>query len=887
MNIFSAPAIIKSVKTQYISILIGFLISCFFTFTAYDYIQRTQQNDYVKTESKTYDTIEILQHRYDDLKLTSQPFRTTKARTALIAIDNASVDEIGRWPWSRDVIHDITSELLKYGVNNVAFDVVFSEPERENPLADKQFGQLIEKNTDRIILGTAGTSEISSRLPPYQDICRLEAFLQFGGDNLVKPNITFIVNDETESFESYNWRYLFQIIFSNIKTTAENEYFKNSQISRSKPLNQFQKNALNTKIIRSVNNYCDQWLTESDEFQHGENFQKLSPIYQETFKKILSDQDLKKELSKIKKVKAHPIRQYVDWLANIPEIQNPSSYTAGFNTAFDSSGLIRHYNLFNRIGFKIGSSYIPSLAMQMYLISQNKRADILFSDSKTSEEKLIKEFLIKDSDDDKKPPLDFKVDEFARIRLNYLGGTNSFYYVSAKDLLQKNSDSISVRVKNKDGYIQEEEHLKSDFFKNRSVIVGASALGIGDIRNTPVQVAMPGPETHLNAYANLIDQNYILDIKNSQKIIPIVTFLLGLIITFIWAYSSPLISPVILILSLLIAYFVDFQIFLKTQIMTTTWPLYAVVTFSFFIIIVFKYFTEERSKKKIRQAFSKYVSPAVVDELLKSEKNLALGGKKQRLTVMFSDLRGFTTFSEKLDPQQLSEFLNIYFTKMTDEVFKANGTLDKFIGDAVMAFFGAPLTYKNNAENACRCALNSLLRLTELNVEFQKQGYPMLDMGIGLNTGDMSVGNMGSSTLQNYTVLGDSVNLAARLEGLNKDYGTHIIIGSDTYEEVKNIFVCRELDLVRVKGKKEATPIYQLISEKLSSEKDINWLIEYNKARMAYKNKNFVEASRLYENCIAMNPKDKTSKMFLKRCDDFKINPPDENWDGTYNLDHK
>ena len=874
-------------KTQYISILIGFLISCSFTYTAYEYIQRSQQNAYVKIESKTYDTIEILQHRYDDLKLTSQPFRTTQARTALIAIDNASVDEIGRWPWSREVINDITSELLKYGVNNVAFDVVFSEPERENPLADKQFGQLIEKNTDRIILGTAGTSEISSQLPPYQDICRLEAFLQFGGDNLVKPNITFVVDDETESFETYNWQYLFKIIFSNIKESAEQEYYKNTQLSQSVPLNQFQKNALNAKIFRSVNNYCNSWLTENDEFQMGENFQKLSPIYQETFKKILSDQDLKNELSKIKKVKAHPIRQYVDWLANIPEIQNPSSYTAGFNTAFDSSGLIRHYNLFNRIGFKIGSSYIPSLAMQMYLISQNKRADILFSDSKTSEEKFIKEFLIKDSDDDKKPALDFKVDEFARIRLNYLGGTNSFYYVSAKDLLQKNSETISVRVKNKDGYIQEEEHLKSDFFKNRSVLVGASALGIGDIRNTPVQVAMPGPETHLNAYANLIDQNYILDIKNSQKIIPVVTFLLGLIITFIWAYSSPLISPVILILSVLIGYYVDFQVFLKTQIMTTTWPLYGVVTFSFVSIIVFKYFTEERSKKKIRQAFSKYVSPAVVDELLKNEKNLALGGKKQRLTVMFSDLRGFTTFSEKLDPQQLSEFLNVYFTKMTDEVFKAQGTLDKFIGDAVMAFFGAPLTYKNNAENACRCALNSLERLTELNIEFQKQGYPLLDMGIGLNTGDMSVGNMGSSTLQNYTVLGDSVNLAARLEGLNKDYGTHIIIGSDTYEEVKNIFICRELDLVRVKGKKEATPIYELISEKLKSETDKNWLIEYNKARAAYKNKNFVDASTLYEKCIVMNPQDKTSKVFLKRCDDFKMNPPDENWDGTYNLDHK
>ena len=321
--------------------------------------------------------------------------------------------------------------------------------------------------------------------------------------------------------------------------------------------------------------------------------------------------------------------------------------------------------------------------------------------------------------------------------------------------------------------------------------------------------------------------------------------------------------------------------------MTTTWPLFAVLIFSFLSILIYKYFTEERSKKKIRQAFSKYVSPAVVDELLKSEKNLALGGKKQRLTVMFSDLRGFTTFSEQLDPQELSAFLNIYFTKMTAEVFNAKGTLDKFIGDAVMAFFGAPLSYKNNTENACRCALRSLDRLKELNVEFQKQGYPLLQMGIGLNTGDVSVGNMGSETLQNYTVLGDSVNLASRLEGLNKDYGTEVIIGPDTFEEIKNIFTCRELDLVRVKGKKEALYIYELISDSKISAVEQSWLTQYNKARECYKNKKFKEAVNEYKNCLEIKQSDKTAQIFLKRSEEFILAVPDSDWDGAYNLDHK
>lgn len=874
-------------KTQYVSIFIGLTISIICTIFSYNYIERINQNEYVKSTSKFYDTIEIIQHRYDDLKLISQPRRSTKARTALIAIDNASVEEIGRWPWSRDIIQEITSELLKYQVTTVAFDMVFSEPQRENPEIDKNFGKFIEANADRIILGSAGSTQISSKSPPYQDICRLESFLYYGGKDLVKLSPSFVVDDETQSFETYNWQYLFQNIFSNLKNITTKNFYKTYNLDSKSKLTQFQKNSLQAKIIRDANTYCDIWLTEDDFFIGKNATEAVLSVYSETFKHKVLQNNFMNEIENIRNIKAHPIQQYSDWLSNIPEIQNPSNYTAGFNTAMDLSGLIRHYHLFNRIGFKIGSSFIPSLAMQMYLLSEKKRAEILFSEQKSSPVKYIKEFLIKDIDNDKAPALDLKVDEFARIRLNYLGGTNSFYYISAKDLLEKNSDVIRVQIKKSNGSTTDEIVKKADFFKDRSVLVGASALGIGDIRNTPVQVAMPGPETHLNAYANLIDKNYVLDVKNSAQIIPIATLILGLLATLIWSLSSSLVSPIILSLTLFSAWQLDLQLFLRTQIMTTTWPLYLVLILTFLGILIFKYFTEERNKRKIRQAFSKYVSPSVVDELLKSDKNLALGGKKQRLTVMFSDLRGFTTFSEKLDPQQLSEFLNIYFTKMTDEVFKANGTLDKFIGDAVMAFFGAPLTYKNNAENACRCALKSLERLAELNLDFQKKGYPILEMGIGINTGDMSVGNMGSSTVQNYTVLGDSVNLAARLESLNVDYHTQIIIGPDTYAEVKDIFTCRELDLVRVKGKNEVTPIYQLICEGALAPQHKNWLSEYNSARQAYKAKNFIFAENLFMNCLTLKPDDYVAKIFLERSKNYIKNPPVSDWDGAYTLEHK
>ena len=874
-------------KNHLISILIGLVISLAISLTAYQFIVRKNQNSYVKSKSTVFDSLEVFQNRYDDLKLTSQPFRQTQAKTALIAIDDASIEEIGRWPWSRDIILKMTEELLKYNVKSVAYDIVFSEPERENPKADELLGQLIEKNSDRIILGTAATNITPVTSPPYQDICRLEVFQYFGGDSLIKPNLTFIVDDETNTFETYKWQYFFKTIFDNLAVISKEQFYKNYEIPVGQQLDQIQKNALHRKVVRDANNYCDDWLTENDIFLDKNNDDVILSLYSETIGKKLNKDSLRSEIEIIKKINPHPIQQYTDWLTNIPSIQNPAQYTAGFNAAFDFSGLIRYYHLFNRIGFKIGSSYIPSLAMQMYLISEKKRAEILISESFLKKEKYIKEFYIKDAENDSAPPLNLKIDEFARIRLNYLGGTNSFYYVSAKDLLNTKSEQITVTVKNQDGYTTRETFPKKDFFNQRSVLFGASALGIGDIRNTPVQVAMPGPETHLNAYANLVDKNYILDIQKAEYVIPFITLIAGILFTLIWTYASSLYSPFILVFLFFIGYFIDYQIFLKQKIMTTTWPLYVVAFISFMGIFLYKYFTEERSRQKIKKAFSKYVSPAVVEELLKNEKNLELGGKKQRLTVMFSDLRGFTSFSEKLDPEELTNFLNIYFTKMTEEVFNAKGTLDKFIGDAVMAFFGAPLSYKNNAENACRCALRSLDRLAELNADFKAKGFPLLDMGIGINTGEMSVGNMGSETLQNYTVLGDSVNLASRLEGLNKDYGTKIIIGPETIKEIDQLFIHRELDLVRVKGKKEALPIFELIADIQQKNNFENWLKIYNLARIEYKNRNFVEAKNLYQQAHQLNQNDTASLIFAKRCELYLINPPDDLWDGVYNLDHK
>ncbi|MEZ4872606.1 MAG: adenylate/guanylate cyclase domain-containing protein [Bdellovibrionales bacterium] len=252
------------------------------------------------------------------------------------------------------------------------------------------------------------------------------------------------------------------------------------------------------------------------------------------------------------------------------------------------------------------------------------------------------------------------------------------------------------------------------------------------------------------------------------------------------------------------------------------------------------------------------------------------------MSVFFSDVRGFTTISEQLDPQALSDLLNSYLTPMTDLVFKNKGTLDKYMGDAVMAFFGAPIAYPDHAAAACRCAIQSLEKLKELQKEYEEKGLPMIDIGIGINTGEMSVGNMGSETVRNYTVMGDAVNLGSRLEGINKQYGTRIIISEYTYENVKDQFLCREIDWVRVKGKVEPVRIYECIAEGSGPQPIVDIVEHFNQGFALYHEKKFKEAIDCFSKALDINPEDGPSKLYLERCDDYIQSPPPEDWDGVF-----
>jgi adenylate cyclase len=285
--------------------------------------------------------------------------------------------------------------------------------------------------------------------------------------------------------------------------------------------------------------------------------------------------------------------------------------------------------------------------------------------------------------------------------------------------------------------------------------------------------------------------------------------------------------------------------------------------------------TEGREKAHLRAVFSQYVSRQVVDRILADPKRARLGGERKVLTVLFSDIRGFSAFSEGMGPEELANFISEYLTPMTELVLDSGGTLDKYIGDAVMAIWAAPVHYPDHAERACDVALKMQAALVELNKKWKAEGKPAVAIGVGINTGPMSVGNMGTPARFDYTVLGDQVNLGARLEALTKEYGVDILVGEETAKEAGSKFVFREIDVVRVKGRAGAAPCYELVGRTGSAEVDPRFV----DALAAYRRRDFAAARAAFEVLAAS---DRTAAIFARRCAALAADPPPPDWDGVY-----
>lgn len=531
---------------------------------------------------------------------------------------------------------------------------------------------------------------------------------------------------------------------------------------------------------------------------------------------------------------------------NLPQLAEAAGDLGYFNTVPDPDGIVRRAPL----AIEYGGAAYPHLSVEAVRKYLDAPAPVIN----------VAEYGVESIDVGN---LNIPVDERGYLIINYRGPRKTFPHYSFSDVL---SGAVPPGT-----------------FRDKIVLVGATATGIYDMRAAPFTGTFPGVEIHANIIDTMLRGDFIHR-PDWVIIFDIFAIVLpGLILSLLLPRISA-VSTAVITLAMALAYIL-FNTYAFRHLglwLIEVYPLFTI----FFVsgsVMVFQFTSAERKRRQIREAFSHYVSPPLVEEIASNPGKLVLGGEERRLTVLFSDIRGFTTISEGIkNPQALVRLMNSYFTPMTEVILSNGGTIDKYMGDSIMAFWGAPVWQEDHAARACRAALEMRAKLFELKDVWRGMRIRELDIGIGISTGALTVGNMGSMTRFDYTVIGDTVNIGSRLESLNKVYGTHIIVPKYTYEDVKDEFVLRELDFIRVKGKKLPLRIYELMGTSEDRE-DLAKMVElFEKGLEAYRVQDWDTAEVYFRTVLELAPDDGPSKAFIDRVNTLRTIGVPQAWDGIF-----
>ncbi len=711
---------------------------------------------------------EELELKAFDLRLRARGSIATSEQVSIVAIDEESLEKIGRWPWSRDIMAKLVKEIDSHSPRAVGYDISFFDPQ-ENPAQNEIL--LLAKHAAR--LGIQVTPELMGYLKERLTVTNADLQLALALQNATSPQIL---------------GYYFNL------------------------------------------------ASNAQEIAHTLDSAASYPI-QKTVKNV--------------EIKDPPVPRARKARTNIEILARAALSQAYFNIIPDDDGTIRRYPL--TIAYD-GQFYQP-LAAALACLTDPRRPPTLF---------LGPVGLMGAELGDRFAPSD----ESGRVILNYRGPERTITHVPAWKILQGTADG--------------------NVLTNRFLMVGVTAPAVYDLRVTPYGVAYPGLEIQATALDNILQEDFIR--KPGWAPLFDLTAIIGLgliCLVFLWRMNP--VGSVFGFVFLFAGYLALNQYFFVQHLywLNLIYPLTTFLT-CYLGLNVYRFIFADKQKRQIRQAFSKYLDPHVVEDVVDDPDKLRLGGVKQDLTVLFSDIRGFTSISEKLSPEALVRLLNDYLTEMTSIVMDRRGLLDKYIGDAVMAVFGAPRHYPDHARMGCLVALEMIERLEKLNDKWKVQDWgktgppPPLEIGVGVNTGPMVAGNMGSRDRFDYTVMGDNVNLGSRLEGLNKVYKTHIIISQATLDQLGDEFWVRCLDRVRVKGKGDPVAIYELLGEKIEGVAcSLDYLIEYENARQLYEQGHFTEADTKFAGLQEEAPLDPVLDLYRARLRQLILDPP-EKWDGVY-----
>ncbi len=528
----------------------------------------------------------------------------------------------------------------------------------------------------------------------------------------------------------------------------------------------------------------------------------------------------------------------------LPELAAAATAAGFFNTSPDSDGILR------RVPFLLsyrGNVY-PSLSLAT-LLTALRRSDLLVKMDPDG----IKSVRL--------PGVEVPLDQHGRFLVNFRGPRHTFPYISASDIRSDRVDPTAL--------------------KGKIAFIGTSAAGLMDLRTIALDPVYPGVESHANIVDAILSKDFVHIPAYAPGIELLATILTGLLSTLLLVRATALLSLPVLGALAAGLWFGSASIYSAWRIFLSPVSPVIVLAANFAVLSLVKFWQEERQKKFIHSAFSHYLAPSVIEQIMKDPGRLTLDGEEKEVTILFSDVRGFTTLSEQLSPTQVTDLLHEYLTPMTRLVTEHDGTLDKFIGDAVMAFWNAPLDVPDHPYKAVTAALSMLDTLKELNVSFNDKFGFGIKIGVGLHCGKVRVGNMGSADLFAYTLIGDNVNLTSRLEGLTKYYGQEILVTDAIRMACGERLFFLEMDRVRVKGKNEPVTIFTVHRHETAASRSEEFEA-YARAYSFYQDARFKEAGALFDGLKAAHPESLLYAMYAERCEHLASEPPGGEWDGVY-----
>ncbi len=704
----------------------------------------------------------------------------------IAAIDEKSIDELGRWPWPRKHLTRLVEKLVEEEAKVIGLDMVFSSPDESSGI------ESLKKLQRELISKTEGSAEV------FQTVER------------------FIRNAEYDKQ------------FSEV-------------LGKSK---------------RSVLGYFFHFHPEgldhlSEDALHG------------FFKNIKSSQFVgfiksseKVDLSSVDFRSAYAVE------SNIPILSKAVRQSGFISTDVAPDGSIRKIPLIVKYHDPESDQdyFFPPLAIRV--LEKFLEGTLLFR---------VDEFGVQNVLLDGDFPLEILTNVKGETQINFMGARGGFPTYSVTDIIHGRQDLVP-----------------QGSLRDKIVLIGATAPGLENIKITPFDPNYPGVEIHATVIDNILHKKSLHQPDSIQIIELAYLVILGLLLTGIYSRIKPGYASLIWLLSVAMQFgFSHWLMVHKNFWITDVFPLLENMLI-LAVLMVYRYGFEMKQKQMVENVFSKYLPASVIDQLLKEPVRLKLGGEQKELTALFTDIEEFTVLSEKYSPEELVNILNAYLTEMTEILFKHEGTLDKYDGDAIKSFFGAPLYFEDHAKRACWASIEMQERLGELREQWKKSGRPELFMRLGINTGSMVVGNMGSKNRMNYGINGDSVNLTARLEAANKEYGTFSLVSESTYQQAKHDIEVRELETIRVVGRMSPVKVYELLGKAGSVDKAVREIMPfYDKGLANYKKRNWEDAIHFFEQALKINPTDGPSRTFRNRCLRFKLNPPPEVWDGVFRLPNK